>query len=297
MFDVYVDSGANIPADLIEKYGINVLPMHLTLDGKPVRAFEPGLTRQQERDAGHRYYQAIREGAVGNTSLVNTEEFIEAFKGSLQKGNDIMAFTMSANISGTYNSARLAMEELQEDFPERKMFLIDSMNASLGEGILAIYAVEMQNEGKSIDEINEYLSASVHKMNGIFTVDNLKYIAATGRLSNMSAFIGNLIGIKPLLKGNKDGWIEAFRKVRGRKNSLNALIDLFVNNIDHPEDQIVGIAHADAYEDSLYVQNKILEKIKVREFINTTYDFGTGSHVGPDTIAIFFMGKDRETKN
>ena len=197
MFDVYVDSGANIPADLVEKYGITVLPMHLTLDGKPVAAFEPGLTQQQEREAGHRYYQAIREGAVGKTALVNTEEFIDAFRVSLEKGNDVMAFTMSANISGTYNSARLAIEELQEEFPERKMFLIDSMNASLGEGILAIYAVEMRDQGKSIEDINDYLSETVHKMNGIFTVDDLKYIAATGRLSNMSAFVGNLLGIKP----------------------------------------------------------------------------------------------------
>ena len=294
MFDIFVDSGANIPSEIVARHDITVMQLNLTIDGKSIPSFVPDLTPEQERKKAHEYYQAIREGAVVNTSLVNSYEFEDAFRKSLEDGRDVLCFTMSANISGTYNAARLTTEDLREEFPDRKIYLIDSMNASLGEGILAIYAAEMRDAGKGIDEIYDYLSEMVHKMNGVFTVEDLKYIARTGRLSNTEALVGNLLGIKPLLKGSKDGWIVAFKKVRGRKKVLNDLADLFASNIENPEDQIVGIAHADAYEDSLYVMNRVLERIKVREFINTPYDYGTGSHVGPGTIAVFFVAKDRE---
>ena len=131
-------------------------------------------------------------------------------------------------------------------------------------------------------------------MNGLFTVGNLKYLSNTGRISQTTASVGNILNIKPILRGNKDGFIVEFKKCRGRKKSLDTLVSLVCDNIENPEQQIVGIAHADAYEDSLYVMNQITQRVKVREFINTSYDYCTGSHVGPDTIALFFLAKDRE---
>ena len=131
-------------------------------------------------------------------------------------------------------------------------------------------------------------------MNGTFTVDDLKYLARTCRLHGATAVVGNLLKVKPILCGNRDGFIVQHCLKRGRKKSLNALIDFVCDNIVEPEKQIVGIAHADAYEDSLYVMNGIMSRVKVRDFINTSYDFCTGSHVGPDTIALFFIGYDRE---
>ena len=148
-----------------------------------------------------------------------------------------------------------------------------------------------------IDEVADFLKTCVGKMNGIFTVGDLKYLSRTGRIKGSVATIGNMLKIKPILKGDKDGYIVTYKKVRGRKAALNTLVDLVCNNIVEPEKQIIGIAHADAYEESLYVMNKIQEKIKVRNFINTSYDFCTGSHVGPDTIALFFIGNDRELAN
>ena len=132
------------------------------------------------------------------------------------------------------------------------------------------------------------------KMNGVFTVGDLKYLAKTGRLSGSAAFVGNILNIKPILRGDKDGYIVQFKKCRGRKAALNALVSLVCDNIVDPENQIIGIAHADAYEDSLYVMEEIKKRLKLRGFINTSYDYCTGSHVGPDTIALFFMAKDRE---
>ena len=294
MFDIFVDSGANIPAVLVEKYDIEVVNFVSSFNGQSIQGFEKGLTPQEEREKGHEYYEAIRNGAVVQTSLVNSAAFSEAFEASLKEGRDVLGFTISHGISGTYNQARLAADELAEKYPERTIVIIDSLNASLAEGILAIYASEMRSEGKDISETASVIGALPPKMNGIFTVEDLKYLARTGRLSNGTAVIGNLLNIKPLLKGSKDGVIVQFRKCRGRKNSLNALIDLVCDNIIEPEKQIIGIAQADCYEESLYVMKKIQERVKVRDFINTSYDYTTGSHVGPNTIALFFIAKDRE---
>ena len=152
----------------------------------------------------------------------------------------------------------------------------------------------MRDKGMTVDEAADIMESYVGKMNGVFTVGDLKYLSRTGRIKGSVATIGNVLKIKPILRGDKDGYIVTYKNVRGRKSALNTLVNLVCNNIVDPEQQIIGIAHADAYEDSLYIMNKIQERIKVRDFINTSYDFCTGSHVGPDTIALFFLGNDRE---
>lgn len=294
MFQIIVDSAANIPAELVERYKIEVISFINMIEGKEMPGFEPGLTPEEERAKGKEYYDAIRQGMVVHTSLVNTGQFRDYFLPVVEKGEDILYISLSKNISGTYQAAKIAAEDLLEDYPQRKIVLVDSMNASLGQGLLAIYASEMRDRGMDVESIGQALREMVPGMNGIFTVEDLKYLAVSGRISNAKAVVGNVLNIKPLLKGNRDGYIVQFRKCRGRKKSLKDLIDLVCNNIVDPENQIIGIAHADAYEESLMVMEKIQEKVKVREFINTSYDYCTGSHVGPGTIALFFIAKDRE---
>ena len=165
---------------------------------------------------------------------------------------------------------------MDKEINGRKIRLIDSLNASLAQGILAIYASEMRDKGMAVDAVADVMESYVGKMNGVFTVGDLKYLSRTGRIKGSVATIGNVLKIKPILRGDKDGYIVTYK------------------NVVDSEQQIIGIAHADAYEDSLYIMNKIQERIKVRDFINTSYDFCTGSHVGPDTIALFFIGNDRE---
>ncbi len=294
MFQIIVDSAANIPAELVERYKIEVISFINMIDGKPMPGFEPGLTPEEERAKGKAYYDAIRQGMVVHTSLVNSGQFRDYFLPVLEGGEDILYISLSKNISGTYQAAKIAAEDLLEEYPDRKIVLVDSMNASLGQGLLAIYASEMRDQGMDVEAIGQALREMVPRMNGIFTVEDLKYIALSGRISNAKAVVGNVLNIKPLLKGNKDGYIVQFRKCRGRKKSLKDLIDLVCNNIVDPENQIIGIAHADAYEESLMIMQKIQERVTVREFINTSYDYCTGSHVGPGTIALFFIAKDRE---
>lgn len=294
MFQVFVDSAANIPAEIVKKYGIHVISFVNHINGEDIVNFDINLNQEEEREKGKQYYEAVRSGARVKTSLINTADFIAHFTPVLEAGEDIMYFSLSKNISGTYNAACLAAEELKEQFPERKLRLVDSLNASLAQGILAIYATEMRNSGMEFEMIGDILDRQVPRMNGIFTVGDLKYLSNTGRISKTTASVGNILNIKPILRGNRDGYIVEFKKCRGRKKSLDTLVELVCDNIENPEDQIIGIAHADAYEESLYVMEEIKKRIKVREFINTSYDYCTGSHVGPDTIALFFMAADRE---
>lgn len=295
MFQVFVDSAANLPAVTAKKYDIHVVSFVNLVNGKELVCYDPDLTPEEERAKGKEYYDAMRAGAEIKTGLISTANFEDAFRTALDAGQDVIYFSLSKNISGNYNSARLAAEELLEEYGgKRRIRLVDSLNASLAQGILAIYAAEMRDKGVDVDEAADLLETYVGKMNGVFTVGDLKYLSHTGRIKGSVALVGNMLKIKPILRGNKDGYIVSYKNVRGRKAVLNELIHLFCETIEDPENQIVGIAHADAYEDSLYVMQEIQKKVKVRDFINTSYDYCTGSHVGPDTIALFFMAKDRE---
>ena len=295
MFEIIVDSAANIPADLVKKFKIKVLSFVNLVNGKEVTCFDPDLSEEEERQKGKEYYDAIRSGAEVKTGLISSGIFEDTFREILEQDKDILYFSLSKNISGNYNSARIAAEELMDSGEySHKIRLIDSLNASLAQGILAIYASEMRDKGMAFDDVADELETYPARMNGVFTVGDLKYLSRTGRISGTSALIGNVLSIKPILRGNKDGYIVQYKKCRGRKSALNELISLVCDNIVDSENQIIGIAHADAYEDSLYIMEQIKKRIKVRDFINTSYDFWTGSHVGPDTIALFFMAKDRE---
>lgn len=295
MFQIVVDSAANIPAELVKKYDIRVISFVNYVNGQPLTCFDPDLTMEQERVKGKEYYDALRAGAEIKTGLISSGDFEECFRSIMENNEDVLYFSLSKNISGTYNSARLAAKELMENPPMgRRIRMIDSLNASLAQGILAIYASEMRSQGMDFDTIADTLETYPARMNGIFTVGDLKYLAKTGRLSGSAALIGNILSIKPILRGNKDGYIVQYKKCRGKKAALNTLVSLVCETIIDPKEQIIGIAHADSYEDSLYVMEEIQKRIQVREFINTSYDYCTGSHVGPDTIALFYMAKDRE---
>ena len=152
MFEIFVDSGANIPAVFVEKYDINVIAFINIVDGRKVPGFESGLSLEEERARGKEYYDAIRGGAEVKTSLINSEEFREHFEPVLKEGKDLLYISLSSNISGTFNAARIAAEELREEYPEREIRLVDSLNASLAQGILAIYARELQDKGYSLTD-------------------------------------------------------------------------------------------------------------------------------------------------
>ena len=295
MFQIIVDSGANLPAEDASRYHIDVLSFVNLIDGKNVTCYEPNLTPEEERTRGKQFYDSMRNGMTVKTGLISIGEFEEAFRAVLDRGEDVLYLAISSGISGTFNSARIAANEiLSEENYTNTIRLVDTKNASLAAGILAIYASEMRDQGMDVNAVADVLEKKSAEMNGVFTVGDLKYLSRTGRITKTSALLGNTFNIKPILRGDREGHIVQFRKCHGRKAALNALVSLLLDNIENPEEQILGIAHADAYEESQYIMKRITDRIKVRGFINTTYDMCTGSHVGPDTIAIFFLGKDRE---
>ena len=227
MFQIVVDSAANIPAELVKKYQIQVLSFVNYVDGKELVCFDPSLSPEEEREKGKKYYDAMRAGMDVKTGLISSGDFENCFRSIMEQNEDVLYFSLSKNISGTFNSARLAAEALMENPPcGRKIRMIDSLNASLAQGILAIYASEMRSQGMEVDAAANLLETYPAKMNGVFTVGDLKYLAKTGRLTGSAAFVGNLLQIKPILRGNKDGYIVQFKKCRGRKAALNTLINL-----------------------------------------------------------------------
>ena len=285
MFQIVVDSGANIPAELVKHYDINVLSFVNITNGKPLVCFDPDLTIEEERVKGKEYYDSIRNGMSVQTGLIGCGEFEECFRSFTENGDDVLCLTISSGISGTFNAARIAAGAVNSDENDVALsadssdsasshrphvHVVDTKNASLATGILAIYASEMRSHGKEIDEVVPEIEAMVPRINGIFTVGDLRYLAKTGRLTGSKALIGNLLSIKPILRGNRDGFIVQYKKCHGRKAALNALVSLVCDNVVNPEEQILGIAHADAYEESLYIMNEITKRVKVRGFIIAT---------------------------
>ena len=197
MFQVFVDSAANLPAVTAKKYDIHVVSFVNLVNGKELVCFDPDLSPEEELAKGKEYYNAMRTGCEIKTGLISTANFADAFRTALEADQDVIYLSLSKNISGTYNSARLAAEELLEEYGgKRKIRLVDSLNASLAQGILAIYASEMRDRGMNVDEAADLLETYVSKMNGVFTVGDLKYLSRTGRIKGSVAVVGNMLKIK-----------------------------------------------------------------------------------------------------
>ena len=226
------------------------------------------------------------------TSLVNPDRFISAARPLLAAGEDVLFVGMSSGISGSFGSAKLAAGDLREEFPGRDIQLIDTLGASLGEGILVLRAIEMRENGASLSETAAALRDMRWRMYQIFTVDDIMYLRRTGRLSNAKAIVASVLHIKPVLKGNEEGAIVAVDKIRGRRKSIDALVERYRKYAVAPETQTVGIAHADCAEDAEYLASALRIVAPPKEIMTVMYEPVTGSHVGPGALALFFLGDE-----
>ena len=286
MFQIVTDTSANLPTELTERNQILVIPFFYYVNGAQ------NVCNDTKRFDGRTFYNAMREGAEVTTSQINPQHYMDAMRPILENGDDILFVGMSSGISGAYHCAELAAEELSEDFPERKIRLIDTLGASLGEGLLVLRAIREKVAGLGVDEVYRKLLSLRHRLCNIFTVDDLKYLKKGGRLSNMAFLVGSLLHIKPLLKGNEEGRIVAFAKVRGRKKALEELAERYDRYVSDAGDQVVGIAHADCPEDAARLIELLKRNHPPREFLTVGYEPVTGSHVGPGTLALFFEAKE-----
>ena len=284
MTQLFTDTSANLPAEIIDEYGIEVVPFSYTIDGVeyiPERDFD-----------GKAFYAAMRAGSEVKTSMVNAGTFIERFKTALDAGKDVLYIGMSGGISGTANAALMAKQELDEEYPDRKIIVIDTLAASLGEGLFVIKAAEQLKDGVALDAIEEAIRAQVPSMCQSFTVDDLKYLKNTGRVSGAAAIIGNVLSIHPILIGDYEGKIVVKAKVRGMKRTLDALAERYAELVLNKAETI-GIAHADNEEGKAYLVQRLRDKGLTGKCLSVCYEPVTGSHVGPGTVALFFFGTDR----
>ena len=287
-FAIFTDGCSNLPGEQIRKYGIRVLPFTYTLDG--VQHVYDGNIDTFDAPA---HYNLLRSGHLIQTSLLNTQLFTDHFRSALEEGLDVIYVGMSSGISGTYNAARIAAEELNEEFPHRKVRTVDSRGAGLGTGILTLVAADLREAGKSTEEAYQELLAATDDLCEYFTVDDLMFLNRTGRLSGAGAMVGTMLGIKPILRGDEEGHIVACQKIRGRKKAVEALIKIYSERVVDPQNQRVAISHGDCPEEAKLLAERICAAAKPKELLVCPHEPITGSHVGPGMLAVFFFGKGR----
>lgn len=288
-YTVFTDAASNLPGKYLKGLDIRPLPCSYTLDGREG-------TYEGDIDAfdAKAYYDLLRAGARMKTTLLNSHLFESFFRPELEKGLDVIYVGMSSGISGTFQAARMAAEELRHEFPDRTVHTVDSLGAGFGPGLLAVRAAQLRAEGKSAAEAGAILDEEVMHTLNFFTVDDLNFLKATGRVSGATAAIGTVLSIKPILWGDTTGHITARSKVRGRKKSLEALAELYRTHL--PEDKqvdMVFISHGDCLEDAEALAGMIRAIHEPKELTICPHEPFTGSHVGPGMLALFFQGKQR----
>ena len=283
-FAIFTDTSANLPTPLLRQHGVTAIPFSYYIDGN-----EFTCTDTDYFDAAS-YYGSIRRGTVVSTSLINPDRYYESMLPVIKAGQDILFVGMSSGISGSYGAARLAAAQLREEFPDRQIETVDTLGASLGEGFLALRAVELREDGRSLADTAKELNELRYSMCQVFTVDDLMHLRRTGWLSNAAAVVATVLNIKPLLKGNENGNIVSFAKVRGRRRAIEAIADNYARLVADAAGQTVGIAHADCAEDADYLAELLRQAAPPRDFHIVDYEPVTGSHVGPGALALFVFG-------
>ncbi|MBE6880151.1 MAG: DegV family protein [Ruminococcaceae bacterium] len=283
---IITDSCSDLNTEIMERYDIDYVRMVTIEDGEEA----PALL-SWSREEAKRLYDTIRGGKRITTSQVPVEEFMNAFDKYLKEGYDIVYIGCSSRQSGSVNTACVISEEFTEKYPDSKIYCVDSQNASLGEGMLAVEAAKLAKEGRSAEEIHEHILSIRKTVNQYVTVHTLEHLRKAGRVTASSAFFGNLMGVKPILISDAEGTQTAIKKVRGRQNSLNELIEMLKKNIVDSEEQTIYIAHADCddTEMSQFVA-KVKEEIPCKEVYVGVIGPIIGASIGPDAIGIWGFG-------
>lgn len=283
---ILTDSGSDLSPALMAEWGVKYESLTLRFEGSDKEYTNADITAAE-------FYQRMREGEAAKTAAINAEDFKALFEPELEKGNDVLYLGFSSGLSTTYNSARLAAEELTEKYPERKVIAVDTLCASAGEGLIVYLAVQKQKAGASIEEAAQYIEEIKLKICHWFTVDDLKYLKRGGRVSPAVAFVGGLLDIKPVMHVDNDGHLVLVSKSRGRKAALAALAKKYTELAEDPANGTIYISNGDCMEDA-----KTLGELIKKEHgngVDLITDIGPviGAHSGPGTIAIFFVGKER----
>ncbi len=284
---ITTDNTADLPYSYYKEHQVEYMYLTYQLEGVT-------YNKENELDVKE-FYNRMRAGSMPMTSQVNSEEAKDVLRPILEAGNNVLHLAFSSGLSGSYNSVRLAAEELKEEYPDRKIIVVDSLCASLGEGLFVYKAVQMKEAGASMEEVAAWLEEHKQNFCHVFTVDDLFHLYRGGRVSKAAAIVGTMINLKPLLHVDDEGHLIPLSKVRGRKKSLATLVSMMEERIGSWKDKndIIFISHGDCREEAEFLAAKVKEKYHITtELIN---DVGAviGAHSGPGTMALFFVGDVR----
>ena len=283
-FVIFTDSSADLPDEWVAKYDLQVVHLHLTVSGK-------------EEDASaldvHTFYDRLRNGEIASTAAAGMGEYIEKMEPFLRDGNDLLYIGFSEALSATFRNGELALKELAERYPERKLFAVSSLCASTGHGLLVLLAAMKRAEGLSIEQVRDYTVETVPHLCHWFTVDDLMFLKRGGRISASTALVGTVLGIKPILHVDDEGRLINVSKVRGRKASVNALFEKVRETAIRPETQLMAICNGDCPEEAAALAERLKTELSVPEVIISPTGAVIGAHSGPGTLAVFFLGERR----
>ena len=283
-FVITTDSTVDLPKSMLEDKNIPYIPLSYILDGETYED-RKGLSSKE-------FFDKIRNGSMPTTSQVNPEQATEFFEPFLKEGKDILHIAFSSGLSGTYNSTRIAGEELAEKYPEAKIIIIDSLRACLGQGMLVVKALQQKEEGKGIEEITQWVQEYRTKICANVTVDDLNHLHRGGRVSKATAILGTVVQIKPIIHMDDEGKLQVIGKERGRKKALNKIVDMMEEQMKgyESENDLIFITHGDCLEDAKYLKSRVEKKYGISNIVIN--DIGTviGTHTGPGVAAVFCIG-------
>lgn len=284
---ITTDSSADLPEEYYKEHGIGCTYLSYSMDGKNYTYgnFLPV----------HEFYENMRKGSLPTTAQVNPEDMRQLIEPYLKEGKDVLHIAFSSGLSGTCNSARIAAEELAEEYPERVIKVIDSLSASLGQGLLVYLAQQHKEAGEDMDTVAKWTEENRCHIVHLFTVDDLFHLHRGGRVSKTTAIVGSMLNIKPVLHVDNEGKLVNIGKSRGRKKALQELVNMMEQKIGSYKDSChtIFISHGDCEEDAKYVEKKVKEKYEIQTVVLNHVGSVIGAHSGPGTLALFFVGDER----
>ena len=285
-FVLFTDSACDIAPAILKDWNVECISLSLLFDGEDKEISNNDITADD-------FYKRMRAGDTAKTSAINVEGFKTAFEPTLMSGKDVLYLGFSSGLSTTVNSARIAADELKEDYPTASVTVVDTLCASAGQGLLVYLSVKQRDEGKTLAEIAEYAEKTKVGMCHWFTVDDLVYLKRGGRISPTVAFVGGILGIKPVLHMDDEGHLISMSKARGRKNALKAIVDRFSELAVDKQNGTVFISHGDCIDDANELAGMLKDAFGVTVSIIADVGPVIGAHSGPGTLALFFIGKER----
>lgn len=287
-YRIITDSSCDLPSSLASELELEVIPLSVFINDHEYKNY---LDHREISISD--FYSLLREGIRGKTAAINTQSVINCLTPFLQQGEDVLYLAFSSSLSGTYNAACVAVEELRTKFPERKIYVVDTLCASLGQGLMVYHAVKLKQSGATIEQVRDYVTDNKLTLCHWFTVDDLMHLKRGGRLNSVSAIAGTILGIKPLLHMDSEGKLTPVAKVRGRRNSIKAIVKRMLETAVEPQNQIMFICHGDCEQDAITLRDMVREEVGDIQIIINPVGPVIGCHSGPGTLALFFIGTHR----